>query len=65
MPPWLANESTGLDWSALMTRVQEDLKKAEGELRLVHVNLWHKREAYMHIERARIGLKLLSGWCDG
>lgn len=54
------------DWSALMSEVHEDLKHAEEELRLVHLDeaLYRKR-AYLHIERARIGLKLLSGWCDG
>ena len=48
-----------------LARCADELKKAESELKLLHMGGGHRRNAYMHIEKARIALKLLSGWCDG
>lgn len=53
------------DWSSWMTLVYEDLRKAEEELRLIHMGEAHKQVARTHIEDAMLDLKLLKGWCDG
>lgn len=53
------------DWSTLMSGLHDDLAKAEGELRVVHMGEGHRHKARMHLDDAMIALKLLKGWCGG
>ncbi len=52
------------DWSSIMTKVHNSLKRAEDELRLTHVHWNHVSNAKQHILEAQYSLHDLLKWVE-